>query len=194
MSDTIELIDQPINTHRSYFKLYKIHNKALINSCIQEIKDKVHDNLDRQVGFFSDIVKGDYNYGQLKVSTAKPLTPSLSVLLDKINTEFNSDYNGILINYYKDGNSFISIHSDSKNHPDNGVLIISYGATRTFRIFDKKSRNLIHNIDAKEYEMMHMGGSFQEDYLHDLKKESTITQPRYSISFHKYTNAGLYKY
>ncbi len=156
----IRLIDTPINTARSFFKIYNIQDKNLINNCIQEIKDKLHDSIERQVGFFSDIVKGDYNYGKLKVSTAKPLTPSLSTLLNIMNTKFNSDYNGILINYYKDGNSFIPLHSDSKNHPDNGVLI--------------------------------MGGSFQEDYLHDLKKEPHITKPRYSISFHKYINAGLY--
>jgi alkylated DNA repair dioxygenase AlkB len=190
----ISLIDTPINTKRSFFKIYNIQDKNLINKCIQEIKDKLHDSIERQVGFFSDIVKEDYNYGTLKVSTAKPLTPSLSLLLDIINKEFNSDYNGILINYYKDGNNFIPLHSDSKNHPENGVLLISYGATRTLRIFNKKTGKLLNNIAAKEYEMMHMGGSFQEDYLHDLKKEPEITQSRYSISFHKYINAGLYNY
>jgi alkylated DNA repair dioxygenase AlkB len=188
----ITLIDTPINTARSFFKIYNIQDKNLINNCIQEIKDKLHHSIKRQVGFFSDIVKGDYNYGKLKISTAKPLTPSLSSLLDIINTEFNSDYNGILINYYKDGNSFIPLHSDSKNHPDNGVLIISYGITRTFTIFHKKTVKLLNNIEAKEYEMLHMGGSFQEDYLHGIKKEPYITKPRYSISFHKYNNAGLY--
>ena len=54
------------------------------------------------------------------------------------------------------------------------------------------SSNLLNNIPSKQYEMLHMGGSFQEDYLHDVKKEPEITQSRYSIGFHKYTNAGLY--
>ena len=33
--------------------------------------------------------------------------------------------------------SYIEKHSDSQNHPPNGVLLISYGGLRNFRIFDK---------------------------------------------------------
>jgi hypothetical protein len=41
-----------------------------------------------------------------------------------------SDYNGIIINYYENGLKYIEKHSDSQNHPPNGVLLISYGGLR----------------------------------------------------------------
>ena len=55
-----------------------------------------------------------------------------------INTQFGTNYNGILINKYIDGNDYIGAHGDDEKNLDAGdVIAISYGAVRKFRIRDK---------------------------------------------------------
>ena len=41
-------------------------------------------------------------------------------------------------------------------------------------------------------EVLHMGGDFQAEFTHDIEKDDKIKTERYSISFHKYMNLGLY--
>ena len=193
MNNDIVLIETKIKTSKSFFKIYDFTNTELLDNCISEIKGKLNINRNREVGFFSDLFDGMYKYGDVDIAQSQRLTPSLSIILDKINKEFNSDYNGILINRYDNGNKFIERHSDSKNHPENGVLLISYGAVRTFRVFDSiRKRNPTINIPLLHGKMIHMGGDFQTEFEHDLKREPEINEERYSISFHKYMNLGKY--
>ena len=107
-----------------------------------------------------------------------------------MNEQFETDFNGVLVNEYDNGNQFIEKHRDSKNHTKVGVLIISYGATRTFRVFD--SQNKITEIPLMHGQVLHMSGDFQKEFEHDLKKEPEVKNKRYSLSFHKYMNLGLY--
>ena len=72
-----------------------------------------------------------------------------------------------------------------------GVLIISYGATRTFRIFD--NHNKITEIPLMHGQVLHMSENFQKEFEHDLKKEPEVKEKRYSLSFHKYMNLGIYE-
>ena len=191
-NDILKYIDTLIDTGKSFFKIYKFKDNDLLEKCIKESDFKLHDSRFRSVRFFSNEVKGIYKYGKVEVSTAVKLTPSLEILLNRMNDIFDSDYNGIIINKYENGNQFIEKHSDSKNHPDNGVMLISYGITRNFRVFDKKTGNKIMDIPLIHGEMIHMGGDFQAEFEHDVEKQPKITGSRHSISFHKYMNLGLY--
>ena len=187
----LSLLKTEIETSTSFLKIYSFSDHELLNNCIKEIENRrlsVHRY--RKVGFFSDDYKGNYLYGRMKIAETKLLSPSLKILLDKINEVFETDYNGVLVNEYKDGNYYIEKHRDSKNHPKNGVLIISYGATRTFRVFDD-TKGVIE-IPLIHGQVLHMSESFQKEFEHDLKKEPEIKDKRYSLSFHKYMNLGLY--
>lgn len=180
-----------INTDTSFFKIYNFDDNDLLSSCINEIDIKLKPISYRKVRFFSDIVKGVYYYGKMRVSDVQPLSPSLKTLLGIINSHFNTDYNGILINKYDNGSNYIQKHSDSKNHPENGVLIISYGSTRNFRIYDKED-NKLNDVPLIHGQMIHMGGDFQEEYEHDIEQDNSIKTSRYSLSFHKYMHLGRY--
>lgn len=181
-----------IQTERSFFKTYTFADPALVESSINEIKGKLNVSSKRRLGFFSDIYKGDYNYGHIKLTTSQRLTPSLSSLLDITNNQFQTDYNGIIINEYLNGSNVIQKHSDSKNHPDVGVIIISYGVTRNFRVFDKVTDEKVMDIPLIQNEAIHMGGDFQLEFTHDVEADPSIQETRYSISFHKYMEQGRY--
>ena len=189
----MELISSEIKTDKSYLNIYAFPDENLIKECVEGLNSKLTTHRFRKVGFFSDECDGTlYKYGRLNIAKAQKLTPSLKNLLDMINLIFNSDYNGILINKYDNGDYYIERHSDSKNHPENGVLIISYGSTRNFRVFDKITGNKVKDILLKNNEVLHMYGDFQKEFEHDIEKDKSIKTSRYSLSFHKYRNEGLY--
>jgi alkylated DNA repair dioxygenase AlkB len=182
-----------IKTQSSFLNIYTFEDTNLLDNCIEECKDKLEDVGTRRVSFFSDVIEGNYMYGDVRICRSQRLTPSLKEILDFINERFNSDYNGIIVNYYKDGSHYIQKHSDSQNHPPNGVLLISYGGLRNFRIFDKITDIKVKDIPMIQGEMVHMGGDFQSEFTHDVEQDETITTERYSISFHKYMGLGLYE-
>jgi alkylated DNA repair dioxygenase AlkB len=162
-----------------------------LNNCVKEVENKLDVHNHRKVGFFSDDFRGNYLHGKMKIVQSKSLSPSLKILLDMINEIFETDFNGILVNEYKNGNYYIEKHRDSRNHPKIGVLIISYGSQRTFRVFDQQNR--ITEIPLIHGQVLHMSENFQKEFEHDLKKEPEIKNKRYSLSFHKYMNLGLYE-
>lgn len=139
-----------IQTNHSYLKTLAFDNKELLSECVRDVTNllpiKVYGKECRQrrcIGFFSDESIG-YKY-----SSPKPLTKSLKLLLSDINHLFNTNYNGILVNKYKSGEDYISKHSDDeKNLDDSGVISISYGATRKFRIRDKKTNVIVKDKDG----------------------------------------------
>jgi len=187
----LPLLKTEIETDSSFLNIYSFENEGLLHNCVSDIKNKLIKNSYRKVGFFSDEFNGMYLYGKLKIVQSQPLSESLKILLNMINGIFETDYNGILVNEYENGNYFIGRHRDSKNHTDNGVLIISYGATRTFNVYDNQI-NKIKQIPLIHGQVLHMGGDFQKEFEHELKKEPEIMEKRYSLSFHKYKNLGLY--
>lgn len=139
----------------------------------------------RNVGFFSNCSKG-YYYSK-KLMKSQKLTLNLEKLLEYINSKFNSKYNGILINYYEDGTQYISKHSDDeKNLDDSGVVSVSYGEIRKFRIRDKKTNKIIKDIPTENDKIIQMTGDFQKEFTHEIPVEKKIKGGRYSFTFRKH--------
>lgn len=186
-----------IKTEKSFLNIHPFQNyDELINNCIKESINLLIVNPSvivygksgiqhRDIGFFSNTSIG-YSYsGQFAKSI--PLTDSLFILINIINKLFNTDYNGILINKYKNGNDYIGPHSDDeKNLGSCGVISISIGAVRKFRIRDKTTKKIIIDIPTISNNIIHMGGNFQKEFTHEIPIEKKIKQERFSFTFRKH--------
>lgn len=186
-----------IKTEKSFLDVSSCEEYSdLIQKCIGEIKDEllvkppiqlygkiVHQQ--RNIGFFSDESIG-YSYsGQL--AEAKPLQTHTRALMQLINDRFGTNYNGILVNYYEDGNNYIGDHSDDEKNVDKGgVISISYGAVRKFRIRDKLTKKIIMDIPTISNSIIHMGGNFQKEFTHGIPVEKSVKGSRYSFTFRKH--------
>lgn len=181
-----------IKTEKSFISSKKFQDENIIIKSVQEIKDHLHRipivmfgkklNQPRLVGFFSNTSIG-YKYSR-QIINSQPLTVSLNSLLININNIFESNFNGILVNKYVDGNDYICAHSDDEKEISNvGVVSISFGSERKFRIRDKISKKIIVDIDMKSYDIIHMGGEFQNEFTHEIPKQKNIKEPRYSFTF-----------
>ena len=186
-----------INTGKSCFKVINLENNINLEEIVNTIKDKLIENPPimvygkkcyqrRSIGFFSDDenVVGYYYSNQL--AEKQPLD-SLKPLLKIINEKFNIDFNGILINKYKNGEEYISAHSDDeKDLTDAGVVILSYGATRKLRIKDKLTKKKVLDVPLISGEIVQMLGDFQKEFTHEIPVEKKISEERYSFTFRRH--------
>lgn len=80
--------------------------------------------------------------------------------------EIYDTYDGIYVNYYRDGNDFLPQHS----HPDTIQLVISLGATRDLKVTSKTYS--LQNGDCITFGVATYG----------IAKQPTVTEGRISIA------------
>jgi alkylated DNA repair dioxygenase AlkB len=185
-----------IQTENSFLTSTKFKKSNLIKLCIEDVKNLINCNPEiiiygktvcqrRDVGFFSDTSIG-YKYSG-KLSPSISMTPNLIKLLEFINKKYNSDFNGILINRYNSGKDYISAHSDDeKNLSSVGVVAISSGCVRIFRIRNKSDKSIVDDFYTDDTHILHMGGDFQKEFTHEIPIEKMVHGTRYSFTFRKH--------
>lgn len=142
-------------------------------------------HMNRSVGFFSDAVKNITYSHQSQPS--QPLTPLLSEFLEKVNKDFDQDFNSVLINLYKDGNDYIGEHSDQESHlsKDGWVVGLSLGAERIFRVRHKTTKEKT-DVTTKHGQLLVMGYGFQKTYSHSVPIQKKILGPRVSLTLRRH--------
>lgn len=183
-----------LETKSSSLILYNIHNESLLEStkleCVPLLFERpevvVYNKVVKQarnVGFFSNSSAG-YMYSG-KLMPAKPIGSSLSTLLQEIELISGNSFNGVLVNQYKDGNDNIGKHSDDESNlmRTSGVVTVSFGATRTFRIRNRKTDSIVLDIEVKSGDILHMKGNFQREFTHELPVRKRIKDERISFTF-----------
>lgn len=182
-----------IKTEKSFLSRKKFPNQELLEKCVISIKDKLEERpkiwvfgkecrQNRNVGFFSNEVER-YSYSN-SYMLAQPLDEYLLELLKIVNELTKNNFNGILVNHYCNGNQYIGAHSDDeKELGTNGVVSISYGSERKFRIREKKTKKIFKDINMNCGDMVHMGGIFQKEFLHEIPIQRKIKDERYSFTF-----------
>lgn len=141
----------------------------------------------RRIGFFSDTHKG-YTYSN-DLKTANPLTDDLRKLLDRINNDLKTKFNGVLINVYRDGNDFISPHSDREVElsEDGSVVALSLGVSRIFRVRHKDGFDR-YDFQTSSGQLLVMGDGFQKHFTHEIPVQKKVKEERISITFRQHIN------
>lgn len=190
----------PVSTERSALRVYELDEEScgLMREIANEIDPLLDDHPEivifgqiskqnRSVSFFSNDSIGYRYSGQL--ARSKPLTASLESLLGSINSTFGAAFNGILINKYDGGEESIGKHSDDEKALDRsaGVVVISVGAVRKFRIRNKIDGKIVADIPTESDKILQMWGDFQREFTHEIPVEKKIKGVRYSFTFRSHT-------
>ncbi len=140
----------------------------------------------RDVGFFSDLVE-QYRYSK-ETFPAKPLSAKMGFIMQEVNKACQSKFNGILVNLYNNGEKCISAHSDDEKEldPQAGVVTISIGAVRKFRLRDKQSKKIIYETDLINGSCLQMLGACQKELTHEIPKEKGVISWRLSLTFRQH--------
>jgi len=187
-----------IKTKNSELNLHYLDKNVfdLMSDIVDEIKVRLIKNpqikidgitayQQRSVGFFSDESLG-YQY-KWKFIKSQFLPEGLKYLLEYINAKFKSDFNGVLVNYYINGNEYIRKHSDDEKNLHNiEVIMISYGATRKFRIREKKTNKIVKDVLIKPNNIIQMSGGFQNEFTYEIPVEKKVKDSRYSFIFRRH--------
>ena len=182
----------------SAFLNYGIYgNTELLEKCINEIDSQLEERPEliifgkkckqqRFVGFFSNDSIG-YKYSN-KLMESKSITDSLLKIMNDVNEIIGSEYNGVLINKYMNGNDYIGAHSDNETglDPTHGVICISFGAERNFRIRNKNDKKICFEVTTENSSIIQMSGNFQKIYTHEIPIQKKIKEPRFSLTFRKH--------
>lgn len=140
----------------------------------------------RLTSFFGD---NSYTYtGQTKESVSMPksiqyLAREIEKYLDLNNGYFNS----CLLNWYRDGNDFISYHKDDEPEMDKeGVIaVMSVGAERKFYI-KKDDTKEVMKFSLPNCSLAIMNPICQEEWKHSIPKENKIEESRISLTFRRF--------
>ena len=188
------------------------YGAKLLHAAVEECEGKLTKNAPilvfnklarqhREIGFFADPADTfGYFYSNSCAISQQP-GPALKALIDYINADRKSKFNGVLINKYNNGADYISAHSDKEDGLDEtaGVVILSYGATRimTFELRKDAPPNsqrlseLVKNQPLEHNSIAIMEGEvFQKTYTHEIKKDKTCTMPRISLTFRVHDGVG----
>lgn len=171
-------------------------NPTLIDECVAYVKPLLEQKPEvivfgkkckqnRNVGFFSEESIG-YKYSN-NLMKSQPLGDKMSELLATVNNTVDSNFNGILVNEYKHGKDYIGDHSDDETGlTQAGVVSISYGEERIFRIKEKKTKKTVHDELTTHYGILQMCGNFQKLYTHGIPIQKKIKNPRISFTFRRH--------
>ena len=115
------------------------------------------------------------------------MTQTLIRLIDYVNEVYQSQFNGVLVNKYESGSAYIGKHSDDERTLDAnaGVVMISTGAVRTFRLRNKETGEKI-DIPMETDKMYQMWGDFQKEFTHEIPVQKKVLGVRYSFTFRKH--------
>lgn len=128
----------------------------------------------------------DYKFSGKTLERSKDPMPALVQSCIQYATSNSPEFqwNAALVNWYPDGSSYISAHSDDEKDL-NAVAPIysfSFGGVRKFRIRNKANK-IVCDIDTKHQSAIRMGGAlFQTKFKHEVVKTKKKVAPRINVT------------
>ena len=117
-----------------------------------------------------------------------PWTPTLARVRDRLVDALGVRFDGVLANWYRDGNDAMGWHSDDEAElgpaAPHDVLVasVSLGTPRRFVLRDKHGDERIE-LALGGGDLLVMGGSTQRFYRHSVPRERGARAPRLNLTF-----------
>lgn len=124
-----------------------------------------------------------YTYSGLTM-TPLPFTPLLDEIRAEVEAATGHVFNSVLLNYYRNERDSMGMHSDDERElgPEPAIASVSFGATRTFILRHKRSKQTV-KLDLTSGSMLLMAGPTQANWAHGINKSSTPCGPRLNLTF-----------
>tara|TARA_B100000700_G_C14673777_1_gene682085 strand:+ start:152 stop:730 length:579 start_codon:yes stop_codon:yes gene_type:complete len=108
-------------------------------------------------------------------------------LLEKVSLFSNSNFNGCLINLYRNGNDRMGWHADNEKEldPSKSIASLSLGSTRDFCLKHRKSM-VKENIPLMDGDLLIMHPPCQEEWIHSIPARKRNLNLRINLTFRCY--------
>ncbi len=137
----------------------------------------------RLVAWYGD-AEADYRYSAL-IHRPLPWTPLLAQIRAQVMEAVGQPLNGVLLNYYRDGQDSMGWHSDDEVELGANPLIasLSLGATRRFDLRRKGQSRIEHSLWLEHGSLLVMRGPTQHHWQHQVAKTRSDCAPRLNLTF-----------
>lgn len=147
----------------------------------------------RCMNFYSNVSEGYYFSQQLMRSVKLP--DYMETFIQATNASLKSEFNGLLVNYYRNGEDSIGLHADDESGLHRGNKVVAYtmmnpGGTRIFRLRANKADSLsaipglqtassistsglYYDVITKHNQLLIMEGDFQKEFKHEVPVEKS---------------------
>ncbi len=126
-----------------------------------------------------------YSYsGQTRI--AQPWTPTLTTIRARCESHTNHTFNGVLVNFYRNGNDHLGWHSDNElvNGPEPLIASISLGAERRFDLRHRETGEVV-TAHLGHGSLLVMSGLSQKCWDHRIPKMPRLTDPRVNLTYRR---------
>ena len=128
-----------------------------------------------------------YTYSGIQLMPL-PWTPMLSDLKSRVEAVASMNFNGVLLNYYRDQRDSMGLHSDDE--PELGerpmLASLSLGEERTFILKHKRDKALKPlRLKLASASLLLMKGDTQRYWKHGIDKEKHSCGPRINLTFRR---------
>lgn len=115
-----------------------------------------------------------------------PWTPELLAIKACCEAVAETEFNSVLLNYYRDGQDSMGWHQD--NEPELGdhpiIASVSFGATRRFQFRHKKRKDLAPiTVELEHGSLLLMQGTTQTYWKHQVPKTAQPVGARINLTF-----------
>lgn len=114
--------------------------------------------------------------------------PILIDILQKVSQiEPNYKYNGVFVNWYRNGNDCINYHSDCEKDLIQGAPIfsLSFGQKRNFKIKNIKN-GMTLDFELNDGMLLIMGGDMQKEFQHSVPRSKKNVGKRLNLTFRSF--------
>ena len=127
--------------------------------------------------------QASYTYSGLQLDPL-PFTPLQLMIKDAVEQACGARFNSVLLNYYRDERDSMGMHSDDEKElgPEPVIASVSFGATRTFILRHKRSKQTL-KCDLSSGSLLLMSGSVQSHWQHGINKLTRPVGPRVNLTF-----------
>lgn len=125
-----------------------------------------------------------YGYSSV-VHAHQAWVPELRALTNQLNTTFQTQFNSVLLNAYRNGNDKMGWHADDEPSlgPHPYIASINLGETRRFDFRRKENHAEKLSIDLHHGDLLLMKRGVQENYHHQVPVQKKKEKMRINLTF-----------
>jgi len=188
---------------RNYLQANGIDDQAYLQSLIKDVEWDL-DNTIRMGIMVHKVPRGTMLVANEKVtypgdrmrlkrvpwsdSSIEPVTQIRKLLSDDPEIEKligkKSEANSCLLNYYRNGDDSIAVHSDKNSlGGETAIMGVSLGTGRRFIFRQKRGERKRLSFITESGDLLIMAGKCQDEWTHEIPKQKGIEDPRVSMTF-----------
>ncbi|MBL3548840.1 alpha-ketoglutarate-dependent dioxygenase AlkB family protein [Chryseobacterium sp. KMC2] len=163
-----------------------LKNKLLETAPWEQRTQKMYDKMvltPRLTAWYGDTKS--YDSADNNTTRRNEWTPELYALKARIEKEFGYQFNGVLLNFYRDNNDSVAWHRDKESRYGKRPVIasISLGQTRNFDFRKKDHHQSKYSLPLPHGSLLIMKGDLQEHWEHRIAKSTLPMKERINLTF-----------